>query len=76
MNRVVPDGQGLEEAVKLANQIAAFPQLCMRKDRYSAITSSRSLLNKCLRYEFEKGTDEAVLKEAIQNAKTFRSQSK
>ena len=36
-NRVVPDGLALAEAVALGRQIAAFPQLCMRNDRRSAL---------------------------------------
>ncbi|TAN11701.1 MAG: crotonase/enoyl-CoA hydratase family protein [Burkholderiaceae bacterium] len=36
-NRVVPDGQALPEAQKLAAQIAAFPQTCLRGDRASAL---------------------------------------
>ncbi|MFA5938238.1 MAG: crotonase/enoyl-CoA hydratase family protein [Sinimarinibacterium sp.] len=35
-NRVVPRGQALAEAGKLALQIAAHPQACMRNDRRSA----------------------------------------
>lgn len=35
-NRVVPAGQALAEAEKLALQMAAFPQQCMRGDRASA----------------------------------------
>ncbi|MEM9520773.1 MAG: crotonase/enoyl-CoA hydratase family protein [Actinomycetota bacterium] len=35
-NRVVPAGTSLAAAVELAQQIAAFPQLCMRSDRRSA----------------------------------------
>jgi enoyl-CoA hydratase len=35
-NRVVPAGQALAEAEKLALQVAAFPQQCMRGDRRSA----------------------------------------
>ena len=36
-NRVVPDGEALEAAIALGNQIAAFPQTCMRNDRLSAL---------------------------------------
>ena len=36
-NRVVPSGQARAEAIKLAHQIAAFPQACMRADRLSAL---------------------------------------
>ena len=35
-NRVVPAGQALDAAVALAEQIAAFPQTCLRNDRLSA----------------------------------------
>ena len=36
-NRLVPQGQALAAAIDLARQISAFPQLCMRNDRLSAI---------------------------------------
>jgi enoyl-CoA hydratase len=36
-NRVVPAGTSLEAAVELAQQIAQFPQSCLRTDRRSAI---------------------------------------
>ena len=35
-NRVVPAGQALDAAIALAEQIAAFPQTCLRNDRLSA----------------------------------------
>src|SRR5512132_151039 len=35
-NRLVPAGQARAEAVKLAKEIARFPELCMRTDRMSA----------------------------------------
>jgi len=36
-NRVVADGQALDASLELARQIAAFPQLCLRNDRTSAL---------------------------------------
>ena len=36
-NRVVPKGEALTAAVALAKQLSAFPQLCMRNDRLSAL---------------------------------------
>lgn len=36
-NRVVPTGAALSEALELANQISAFPQVCMRGDRRSTL---------------------------------------
>ena len=37
-NRLVPKGTALAAAVKLAKEIAAFPQACMRADRMSSYT--------------------------------------
>jgi enoyl-CoA hydratase len=37
VNRVVEPGQALEAAVALAEEIAEFPQRCLRGDRRSAI---------------------------------------
>jgi len=36
-NRIAPRGQALSAALDLARQISAFPQLCLRGDRLSAI---------------------------------------
>jgi enoyl-CoA hydratase len=36
VNRVVPNGSARAEAEKLAREVAAFPQVCMREDRLSA----------------------------------------
>ena len=36
-NRVVADGEALSAALELARQISAFPQLCLRNDRLSAL---------------------------------------
>lgn len=37
VNRVVPEGEALAQALLLAEQIAAMPQQCLRHDRMSAI---------------------------------------
>ena len=36
-NRLAPNGAALDAALELARQISAFPQLCLRNDRLSAI---------------------------------------
>jgi enoyl-CoA hydratase len=36
-NRLVPKGEARARAIALAKQIAAFPQVCMRADRLSAL---------------------------------------
>ena len=67
INRLVPKGEALNESVKLANQIAQFPQSCMRKDRLSVYNSYN--LIKSLQYEYENGI--TVLPEAVKNAAKF-----
>jgi enoyl-CoA hydratase len=36
-NRLAPRGGALQAALELARQISAFPQLCLRNDRLSAL---------------------------------------
>ena len=56
-NRVVPAGKALEQALLLAEQMAAFPQACMRNDRISAMKQWSLPLNDALAYEAEIGRD-------------------
>ncbi|MEO1659436.1 MAG: crotonase/enoyl-CoA hydratase family protein [Pseudomonadota bacterium] len=56
-NRVVAAGTALEEALKLAGQIAQFPQVCMRNDRQSAMTQWSLPMNEALVFEAEIGRD-------------------
>lgn len=56
-NRVVPDGAALQTAIELAEQLAAFPQTCMRMDRASAIEQWGVPLDKALEREAEYGRD-------------------
>ena len=70
-NRVVPKGKSLEEALKVANQIAEFPQQCLRADRrsaYCAMYRSQGFL-RSLGYEHRLGT--LVLHEARAGARKF-----
>jgi len=60
-NRVVPSGTSLDAAVELAEQIAAFPQLCMRSDRRSAYE------------QWGMGFDEAMANEGELGGATMRS---
>jgi enoyl-CoA hydratase len=55
VNRVVPRGAAREEAEKLAREIAAFPQICMREDRMSAYEQFDLSLIDALRNEFNHG---------------------
>ena len=56
-NRVVPEGEALAEALKLAEQIAAFPQTCMRNDRTSSMRQWSLPMDHALRSEAEIGRD-------------------
>jgi len=55
VNRVVAKGAAREEAEKLAREIAAFPQVCMREDRMSAYEQFDLSFADALRSEFNHG---------------------
>ncbi len=55
VNRVVAKAMAREEAEKLAREIAAFPQICMRGDRMSAYEQFDMSLTAALRNEFNHG---------------------
>ncbi len=56
-NRVVPEGKALETAFEMAEQMAAFPQVCMRNDRLSAMKQWSLSLPDALAFEAEIGRD-------------------
>jgi enoyl-CoA hydratase len=60
-NRVAPPGEALATAVALARSIAAFPQLCLRNDRLSAIE------------QWDLGEDAALRNETARGLETIRS---
>lgn len=71
-NRVVPNGQALAEAKKIAKQLLTFPQDCMNVDRancyYSAYNASS--FEDALRNEFEQGS-KVITTESIKGAAKF-----
>lgn len=69
-NRVVPVGEALTVAHQLAEEIAAFPQLCMRADRASAIAQWDLPLPEALRSEGAGGLA-ALLAEGVAGAQRF-----
>lgn len=69
-DRVVATGHALEEAITLATEIAAFPQLCMRADRHSAVTQWDRPLDDALRAEGVGGV-EPLMREAVAGAGRF-----
>ncbi|MTI52102.1 MAG: crotonase/enoyl-CoA hydratase family protein [Alcanivorax sp.] len=69
-NRVVADGEGLQEAQDLARQIAGFPQRCLRADRLSAYRQWDQPLADALAREGAAGYP-VVFEEAIAGAERF-----
>lgn len=72
-NRVVPAGQALAAAKELALQIAAFPQVCMRNDRRSALDSFDLSFEDAMRREFELGMNSLGSGEGADGAGRFAS---
>lgn len=69
-NRVVEDGKALEAALEIAEQLSAFPQICMRADRLSAINQWSLDWDEATRKEMLGGLP-AVQQEAIAGASRF-----
>lgn len=71
-NRVVPDGQALQAALRLAEEIGSFPQQCLRADRSSAIYSSYDApsFKQAMQYEVDRGSP-VVQGESVAGAARF-----
>lgn len=71
-NRVVPDGQALQAAVQLAEEIGSFPQQCLRADRSSAMYSSygASSFIQAMQYEMDNGVH-VIQAESVPGATRF-----
>jgi enoyl-CoA hydratase len=70
VNRVVPNGTVRAAAEALADEIAAFPEGCMRADRASAFSQFDHSLPEALLREFEGGLS-ALEKEGVAGAARF-----
>ncbi|KAL3961367.1 hypothetical protein ACCO45_002890 [Purpureocillium lilacinum] len=73
-NRVVPRGEALREATRIAEGLLAFPQRCMNVDRascYYAAYEARSFED-AMRHEFEEGA-KVITTESVQGAARFAS---
>lgn len=70
-NRVVPDGQALAEAAKLAADIAAFPQRCLRSDRRSMFEQWDLSEADAIRQEVQLGLETIKSGETRQGATAF-----
>jgi enoyl-CoA hydratase len=70
-NRVVEPGASRAEAETLAEQIAAFPQHCMRNDRRSAWEQFSLPMDKALKNEFRLGMETINSGETVGGANRF-----
>lgn len=72
-NRIVPKGKARQEAEKLAEQIADFPQITMRNDRLSAYEQLDLPLEEAMANEFRRGTESRNSGVLEEGAKRFAS---
>jgi enoyl-CoA hydratase/carnithine racemase len=74
-NRVVLKGKALEEAEKIANQLLAFPQLCMNTDRNSCYYSAynASSFEDAMRTSLRVGLKLLVWRVSIKGAALFKA---
>ena len=70
-NRLVPKGQALETAVRLAHELAEFPQRCLRSDRLSAYEQWSLSYTDALRNELRRGLEVTGSGETIAGATAF-----
>ncbi|MBJ7413195.1 MAG: enoyl-CoA hydratase, partial [Phenylobacterium sp.] len=70
-NRVVPQGEALSAAVDLARQISAFPQLCMRNDRLSALKQWSLDWDEAQAFEVKLGLETLRTGSAVEGATRF-----
>ena len=70
-NRVVPDGTARASAEMLAEEIARFPQACLRADRLSALEQAGLPVEEAMRREFGRGAAIAAMPEMREGAARF-----
>ncbi|HVT34415.1 MAG TPA: crotonase/enoyl-CoA hydratase family protein, partial [Nevskiaceae bacterium] len=73
VNRLVPKGHALAEAQKLATELAALPQTCMRNDRHSAYTQWGLSESEAIAEEFRLGLASLASGEAASGSARFTS---
>jgi enoyl-CoA hydratase len=70
-NRIVDVGKSRFEAEKLAREIAAFPQTCMREDRLSVYEQLGLSIKEAMDNEFEHGLKTLQSGETLEGARRF-----
>ena len=71
VNRLVEKGQAREQTLRLAQQIAAFPQNCLRSDRLSAYEQWDLSWDEATRNEFTLGKEVLESGESVAGASRF-----
>jgi enoyl-CoA hydratase len=71
VNRVVPRGRSLDAAVRLAHELAGFPQRCLRSDRLSAYAECSLSYEEALRNELRRGIEVVESGETVAGATSF-----
>ena len=72
-NRIVESGQALNAAIELAQQLAAFPQNCLRSDRLSAYEQWDLTWDEAMRNELQGGKEVLASDETLEGAQRFTS---
>ncbi len=72
-NRVVEDGEALDAALELAEQLARFPQNCLRNDRLSAYEQWDLPVDEAIANEYERGLEVIRSQETVEGATRFAS---
>ena len=71
VNRLVPRGQALDAALRLARDLAEFPQRCLRSDRLSAYEQWSLAYEEALRNELRRGVEVVESGETVDGASSF-----
>ena len=70
-NRLVPPGEALQAAIALANDLARFPQLCLRSDRLSSYEQWSLITEEAWHNEARRGLEVIQSGEALAGARRF-----
>jgi enoyl-CoA hydratase len=70
-NRLVPRGQALAGALRLAHELARFPQRCLRSDRLSAYEQWSLSYDEAWRNELQRGREVVASGETVTGATAF-----
>lgn len=73
VNRLVPDGEALDAALALADELSALPQVCLRHDRLSALEQWDLVEHDAIVNEVDHGLEVLRSGESLEGAARFAS---